>query len=720
MTAQKKTPPKMIVEIVFADNRTEHIEVRDGDDPAQLARAFLGKYKLPASYERVLREQIVASIAEDERQRRLKQPVVQHQVDEDDEGAVSPDDDEEAYNRARQAFSAAETKPRVKRASLVWGKQGATKALPRRQRETCQRLHKDAARQKKRREKHRNELDREEDRLQRSFKVRGLSTRMLQASRGEVHVRLYEEHASIEQAKENARQMADAFAKRRGADCAQDLQDWSCAKCGRMNSWRDDTCQRVAGTRVSLMDQRESSWAWAAHDECSPNVVRCGHARPEEQGVPTICAPKSRRLIDRWRKNGGKAASKQGRDDVWQDLYQHAFEPATERPVAIDAEEAELTFAPRIDAHSRAIVRERQVVAAVLETLAREDAANDADARTRARAAAEAAYAASLDRRTKDFVENKEAHDRLHADAAARRASRDFHEDPVASGRFPFRPDIGAAAYRPGTSDSQNPRAAQRTLDARLARARPPATAKQSCDFDEDEAGRVPFEPKFTTRGPVQERAPLHAAQTAAAQLRAREIAEARRRRSRSHVNDRSKAYLHNARRNAYADLWRDVVALDQNQPVESAMDAVVRPKRIDATQLGRTPLALAAIDALERKGDGLLDFEQFCRAMDSRIPATGPPTSALFRPKPSSPKDTTAMRQALEDAREFTFTPKLTAQAATSRRHGPSVEAHLRNLGARYEEARRDAEEARASRELEECTFEPRLNARRPPPTLE
>ena len=85
MTAQTKTPPKMIVEIVFADDRTEHIEVRDGDDPAQLARAFLGKYKLPASYERVLREQIVASIAEDERQRRLKQPVVQHQVDEDDE-----------------------------------------------------------------------------------------------------------------------------------------------------------------------------------------------------------------------------------------------------------------------------------------------------------------------------------------------------------------------------------------------------------------------------------------------------------------------------------------------------------------------------------------------------------------------------------------------------------------------------------------------------------
>ena len=39
----------MIVEIVFADNRTEHIEVRDGDDPSQLARQFLATYKLPAS-----------------------------------------------------------------------------------------------------------------------------------------------------------------------------------------------------------------------------------------------------------------------------------------------------------------------------------------------------------------------------------------------------------------------------------------------------------------------------------------------------------------------------------------------------------------------------------------------------------------------------------------------------------------------------------------------
>ena len=103
---------------------------------------------------------------------------------------------------------------------------------------------------------------------------------------------------------------------------------------------------------------------------------------------------------------------------------------------------------------------------------------------------------------------------------------------------------------------------------------------------------------------------------TAAAQLRAREIAEARRRRSRSHVNDRSKAYLHNARRNAYADLWRDVVALDrlatnETAPVDSALEAVVRPKRIDQARLGRTPLALAAADALEQKSQCCVEIKQ-------------------------------------------------------------------------------------------------------------
>ena len=118
-----------------------------------------------------------------------------------------------------------------------------------------------------------------------------------------------------------------------------------------------------------------------------------------------------------------------------------------------------------------------------------------------------------------------------------------------------------------------------------------------------------------------------------------------------------------------------------------------------------------------------MLDFESFCRAMDARLPAAanGPPTSALFRPKQSEPRDTTAMQRALKDAREATFTPKLTAAAASATRHGPSVEDHLRALGARYEAARREAEHAAHDAELEECTFEPRLNTRRgPPPTLE
>ena len=170
-----------------------------------------------------------------------------------------------------------------------------------------------------------------------------------------------------------------------------------------------------------------------------------------------------------------------------------------------------------------------------------------------------------------------ETHDRLYADAAARRASRDFHEDPVKSGTVPLPAGYWSCRFTFRNEGRYRSQEGSTALDARLARARPPSQPKPSVDYDEDEAGRVPFEPKFTTRGPVHDRAPLHVSRTAAAQLRAREIAEARRRRSRSHVNDRSKAYLHNARRNAYADLWRDVVALDrlatnETAPVDSAL----------------------------------------------------------------------------------------------------------------------------------------------------
>ena len=36
--AHHPAPPRMIVEIVFADDRTEHIEVREGDDPGLRGR----------------------------------------------------------------------------------------------------------------------------------------------------------------------------------------------------------------------------------------------------------------------------------------------------------------------------------------------------------------------------------------------------------------------------------------------------------------------------------------------------------------------------------------------------------------------------------------------------------------------------------------------------------------------------------------------------------
>ena len=175
------------------------------------------------------------------------------------------------------------------------------------------------------------------------------------------------------------------------------------------------------------------------------NVVRCAHPRPEVLGKPTICAPKSRKLIDAWRARGARpvtGTAGRATRGVWEDLYRHAFEPARAKHApSSNAEDSELTFAPEIDEHSRAIVRERQVVAAVLETLARDSEQRDADAARRARAAAEAAYAAALARTPADGSAAPaepapvSTHERLYAEAAAKRATIEFHDDPAKSGR---------------------------------------------------------------------------------------------------------------------------------------------------------------------------------------------------------------------------------------------------------------------------------------------
>eukprot|EP00628_Pelagophyceae_sp_CCMP2097_P036316 CAMPEP_0184274828 /NCGR_PEP_ID=MMETSP0977-20130417/46220_1 /TAXON_ID=483370 /ORGANISM="non described non described, Strain CCMP2097" /LENGTH=55 /DNA_ID=CAMNT_0026580711 /DNA_START=9 /DNA_END=173 /DNA_ORIENTATION=+ len=55
----------MIVEVVFADDRTEKIHVREGDVALELAQKFAHEFNLPAAYEAVLTAQIEASIVED-------------------------------------------------------------------------------------------------------------------------------------------------------------------------------------------------------------------------------------------------------------------------------------------------------------------------------------------------------------------------------------------------------------------------------------------------------------------------------------------------------------------------------------------------------------------------------------------------------------------------------------------------------------------------------
>ncbi|KAK7253888.1 hypothetical protein SO694_00002815 [Aureococcus anophagefferens] len=224
-------PPRMIVEIVFADDRTEHIEVRDGDDPGHLAREFLGRFGLPDTYEDVLKTQIEASIAEDERQRdarrrgdgasararRAPEPAADEEEEEEEDDDDDEADAEARYESARRGFAADEgqrgTSP------------GAARARPSTSASTTSTTS--------------------------SWRARGVS---------------------------------------KLSGIGERERDWLCPKCGHANGPAALACQRVVGFRVNLQDACPSSWAWA--DEASgnrpaaPNVVRCDMARPDLAARP--------------------------------------------------------------------------------------------------------------------------------------------------------------------------------------------------------------------------------------------------------------------------------------------------------------------------------------------------------------------------------------------------------------------------------------------------
>ncbi|KAH8066500.1 hypothetical protein JL722_946 [Aureococcus anophagefferens] len=700
-------PPRMIVEIVFADDRTEHIEVRDGDDPGHLAREFLGRFGLPDTYEDVLKTQIEASIAEDERQRKLHADVAKAAVSspmgrrasmraeesaveaqapatafekairsrtprDDDGGAAPPPPEPAAEEEEEEETTTTTTRPTRRRATRARG--GASPPTR-------------AAR--------------------RTSSARGRAG-------ASIHERLHDEHDEL----------VAARACRSSAESASE-RDWLCPKCGHANGPAALACQRVVGFRVNLQDACPSSWAWA--DETSGNrfggprnVVRCDMARPDV-GKPTICAPKSRRLIDAWRRGSTKTQSRSfsprnAPENVWDDLYHHAFEPALCRLAPSDRkDDAELTFEPKIDEHSKAIVREKAVVDAILQVLTA-TTPRRGGASTTAAAAAEAAYAAAISSAPLPVKAGDEIHERLYRESFLKAAKIERCDD--ATGQYPFKPDIGTARYRAATATSQ------RALDARLmtsqlAKNRP----RDDASPRDAKTGQRLYEPLVASRGPLgtphhrqadalPERGSIHGSlhrdETSVARRRddlgRSALLTAKEDASRSHVSDRSRLMLESMRYAAYADIFRvragsrdrgrrrrrdagsDELAADVAATPDygAALEKTLDPRVRAVARCCGAELAAAAAKVLEDAAGAALDFEAFCFAMEAAVPRAGRRAASSRGPRDAAAVSRRLAAAASGDDDELTFAPALSKRAgakldpARKRVDPAKVEEHL------------------------------------------
>ena len=672
-------------------------------------------------------------------------------AEEEEEEEEEEDDDDEAdaearYENARRGFAADEggaqdlVRSKKRGDAVRWRERDAKRKagrLPHRQRETCSRLHRDGARQSKRRERARAARESEELATLASgkFRMTGRSKALARhvQPRGRagasIHERLHDEHDELVAARARVSKLR--------AESKERERDWLCPKCGHANGPAALACQRVVGFRVNLQDACPSSWAWA--DETSGNrfggprnVVRCDMARPDV-GKPTICAPKSRRLIDAWRRGSTKTQSRSfsprnAPENVWDDLYHHAFEPALCRLAPSDRkDDAELTFEPKIDEHSKAIVREKAVVDAILQVLDGDDARDAADASTTAAAAAEAAYAAAISSAPLPVKAGDEIHERLYRESFLKAAKIERCDD--ATGQYPFKPDIGTARYRAATATSQ------RALDARLmtsqlAKNRP----RDDASPRDAKTGQRLYEPLVASRGPLgtphhrqadalPERGSIHGSlhrdETSVARRRddlgRSALLTAREDASRSHVSDRSRLMLESMRYAAYADMWRELGAPRSASPSRgpelaeppssedsgsgagsrdfagggddetrgsdelaadvaatpdygAALEKTLDPARASARSLRccGAELAATAAKVLEDAAGAALDFEAFCFAMEAAVPRGGPTSRLFARPARS---DAAAVSRRLAaaasgDDDELTFAPALSKRA--------------------------------------------------------
>ncbi|KAJ8613942.1 hypothetical protein CTAYLR_008780 [Chrysophaeum taylorii] len=288
-------PCEVIVEVVFANNKAAKIHVRKGDSPRALATAFLNPFGL-SEYVPMLAKQIEAAI-EDQKTPRL-----------------TPKEQKEA--RAR-LYAKKQQQPKAAAASVgveaVSSMPPPPKVSARRQRATCSRLHD------------------EHDRLNQKV------SKMQRRREEEVVVKPFRISARSRSLARRARPSSSKLeSPRRRKD------EWSCPKCGHLNQG-GSRCERPARFE-KLADACPSAWAYCDTQRFGRAEV-CGMPRPRDF-EPTIVSCKSRQLIDAWR----------GTENVWDDLYSHAFAPTVKAPEEI------YPFEPTINETSRAIAsREKRV-----------------------------------------------------------------------------------------------------------------------------------------------------------------------------------------------------------------------------------------------------------------------------------------------------------------------------------------------------------------------
>ncbi|KAJ1454452.1 hypothetical protein M885DRAFT_588106 [Pelagophyceae sp. CCMP2097] len=832
---------RMIVEVVFADDRTEKIHVREGDVALELAQKFAHEFNLPAAYEAVLTAQIEASIVEDARRRntrgdrtsesarhrntrgdrtsesapRLESPKSEAaSVDEgtsserlsegasserlsssgsrdgarddgarddgarddgardrrDDEGARDrrdddgaregsgdDDDEEERYARAVAAFQAQGKKgagdvaAKARGSAVSWmstagvqrGKPPRETSQSKKQSATFSRLHGDANRMDRRRERvvERRRALEDEARKGGMYKANDksseLALRMNRAkapgSRGAaaaqhgIHERLYAEAKGKDP-------LQDQGSSQSASQLVEARQDWLCPRCGAANRFDAAKCDAAHKSGIALSDKCPSAWVWAKRESLGGAFPACGQPRPVLHH-PTICAPKSRALIDAWRgteksskhhvvgrRDAGRGSSEDS-PDVWEALYKHASEANV---VAEPLPDVEATFAPKIDRKSRAIVREKLVVSAIMDALKDDD--GTAQGQRRAELAARAAYAAALQAAPRESA----IHDRLFQEAAQRNETKRLNEQVDSS---TFVPDTGRSLWqsRGGVEDACD----QKLLDSRLCaeKLRVLRCGAPLDDSRDSETGQKLFAPLMASRGPAAPpshrgdladgvhgssrdvHAALHAEHRSAADGRARAAVQARealaQRSSVSHVSSKSRALLVQMRHSAYRDVWAAMQFKgDSLTCVELLSDQAAELRFQAQCVLREAPWA---------------DFDGFCALMDLRLDVarSGAPNAFIIsqqtkpiRTKTLQLKKDVAEEKVAKTLEACTFRPDTSNTSGYTppkpRRPG-LIEHVLRDAGDRYSQSQRDRELADDEMTRAACTFRPTLLAKQP-----